>query len=163
MDIVIWTLFVIWCLSFCYFRFPFIPCFRILFIPFPMPSALFHGQSFDGQKNDPLVSLASFQKALAAKGSPSMGYKMILTGTRAGSRRIASLNRLRRFLPETLFPQGFFAPMVGRLSDSRKILSGAGFISADNIKSIQQAGALFRNQFADAGHGLIEFVDFAGI
>ena len=56
---------------------------------FPLPHSS-HGQSLDGQKNDPLVSVASFQKALAAKGSPSMGYKMILTGTRDGSLGIAS-------------------------------------------------------------------------
>ena len=44
-----------------------------------------HGQSFEGLKNDPLVSAANFQNALAANGSPSIGYKMILTGTPAGS------------------------------------------------------------------------------
>src|SRR5210317_201023 len=107
------------------------------FYSFPIPNSGY-GQSFEGQKNDPPVSLASFQNALAAKGSPSMGYRIILTGIREGSRRMASLNRLRRFLPETLFPQGFLAPMVGRLSDSRKILSGAGFISAMTLKAFSR-------------------------
>ena len=88
-----------------------------------------HGQSLDGQKNDPLVFLANIQKALAANGSPSIGYRIILTGIRDGSRRTASLNKLNRFVPDTLFLQGFLAPMVGRLSVSKKTLSGAGFIS----------------------------------
>ncbi len=59
--------------------------------PFRIPPSQFHyGQSFEGQKNDPLESLASFQNALGAKGSPSIGYRITLTGVRGGSRRIDS-------------------------------------------------------------------------
>ncbi len=50
-----------------------------------------HGQSFEGQKNDPRLFLASFQNETAANGSPSMGYRIILTGTFGGRALTASL------------------------------------------------------------------------
>ena len=49
------------------------------------------GQSFEGQKNDPREFLASFQNETAAAGSPSMGYRIILTGILGGRASTASL------------------------------------------------------------------------
>jgi hypothetical protein len=50
-----------------------------------------HGQSLEGQKNDPLVFLASFQNATAAAGSPSMGYRIMFTGVLEGRLSTAAL------------------------------------------------------------------------
>ena len=87
-----------------------------------------YGQSLEGEKNEPRVSFARRQNESAASGSPSIGYKITLTGAR-GNLRMASLNKLSLFLLVTRLRQGFFDPMVGRPSVNKKMLSGAGFIS----------------------------------
>ena len=48
--------------------------------------ALLHGQSREGVMKEPPVAIASFQKAGAAKGSPSMGNSKVFTVTPSGQR-----------------------------------------------------------------------------
>jgi hypothetical protein len=75
---------------------------------------------------EPRVVCASCQNSEAASGSPSIGARMMFTGTPAGSWRTAWRNRRWRWLPLTLEPRGASAPCVGSPSVIRKMLSGTG-------------------------------------
>ncbi len=59
-------------------------------------------------------------------GSPSIGARMMLTGTLRGSNLIAWRYNFCRARPLMVLPEGAVAPWVGRPSVSRKILSGLG-------------------------------------
>ena len=85
-----------------------------------------HGQSLVGVRKEPPVSNAICQKDTAAIGSPSIGKRMIFTGTPFGKRRIACLKNFRRSSPETVVFEGLRSAWVGKPSVSRRILSGRG-------------------------------------
>ena len=63
--------------------------------PLPPP----HGQALEGVMREPRLAMASFQKAVVAIGSPSMGKRMTLTGTPRGSSSSARSKWRRRSLP----------------------------------------------------------------
>ena len=67
----------------------------------------------------------------------------MFTGTRTGNFRIASLNKRTRFLLETLVCQGLLLPMVGKLSESKNMLSGAGFISPTALNAFNKLVPFF--------------------
>ena len=58
----------------------------------------------------PFDARASCQYSEAAIGSPSIGKRMVFTGTPDGKRRIASRKCFKRSLPDTLLPRGGFSP-----------------------------------------------------
>ncbi len=88
-----------------------------------------------GIRNEPLVRRASAQNAPGAAGSPSIGIRMTLAGTRLGYLPSARSNSLSRPSPSMVLRiAGGVAPWVGRPSVMMKTLSGAGlsvFISAN--------------------------------
>ena len=53
-----------------------------------------HGQSFEGVMNEPRVTMASFQNAGAAMGSPSIGKSRTFTGTPRGQRSHRAVEEL---------------------------------------------------------------------
>ncbi len=76
----------------------------------PGPLSSLHGQSLDGLTKAPPVTMASFQKALAAIGSPSMGKRITLIGILSESSRAASSKSFTRSLLEMVVRLGGLLP-----------------------------------------------------
>jgi len=85
---------------------------------------------------DPREVCARRQNSAAAIGSPSMGARMMFTGTPFGSAFRDSRNRRRRSRPLTLLPRGGVAPCVGRPSVIRKMLSGGGLRVRSQLQAV---------------------------